>query len=123
MIKVDHVILDVLRGSDDITHYLGVARDLDLQRVLNRAHGSQRMHHRAHPADSLCPQPSFPRIAITDDKLNPAKHRPGTPRIRDLSVVHLGFNSKMTLNASDGIYHYAGHWNLLALRRIRLCFL
>src|SRR6266496_48121 len=122
MIEVDDVILDVLRRSNDIAHHLGVARDFDAQRVLNRAHRGESVHHRADPTNPLGPQPGFPRIAIADDKLNPAKHRPGTPRIRDLSVVHLGFDSKMPFNASNWIYHHAGHWNFLALRRIRLCF-
>ena len=44
-----------------------------------------------------------------EDQLDPAKHGPGAPGVRDLSAVHLSFDPKVAFNAGDRIDYQACH--------------
>jgi len=67
------------------------------------------MHHRAHAADALRPDPCFPRIASLQDHLNAAEHRSGTPRVGNFSAAEIGFDAQMAFNAADRIDNEACH--------------
>ena len=114
MIEVDHVIL----------HHLAAPMRLRTDRALSAPRfparlrppaRCQRVHHGAHAADALRPDPGLARIAPLQDQLDAAKHRARTPGIGDLAAVHLGFNAQMAFNASDWIDYDACHTLLLCL--------
>ena len=109
MVEMNNMVLNVLSGRNDVADQAGVVRNFDPERIFDCAHGGQGVHHGADTANPLRPKPGFARVAIADDEFDAAKHRAGTPRIGDLAAVHLGFDPKVAFDASDWIYHYAGH--------------
>ena len=121
MVEVHDMVLDVLAGRNNIADEAGIVRDFDSKRVLNSADRSQGMYHGADRADPLRPEPDFSRIAIANNQFNAAKHCPGTPCVRDLAAIHLGFDPKVPLDPGDGIHYNASHRSLLGLRGSRFC--
>jgi hypothetical protein len=64
VIEVNDVILNQLSARNDVADKPGSIGDLDSQRAFDGANGRQGMHHGADAADTLRPDPCFPRIAI-----------------------------------------------------------
>ena len=109
MIEVNHVILNGLRRRDDIADEAGIVGNFDAQGVLHRVDRGERVDHGADPADPLCPDPGFARIAATKDQLDSAEHRARTPRIRDDAAIHLSLDAEVSLNTRHRIDHNPRH--------------
>src|SRR5450756_2709567 len=69
VVEVDDVVLDVLRPGDQVADEPRIAGNAQAQRVLDRAHGGQRMDRRANAAGSLGEDPGVPRVASLEDEL------------------------------------------------------
>ena len=87
MIEMHEVIMHLQRQLHDVADRVGVLRDRDSERVLDRAHGGQRVRARADAADALCEGPGVPRVAPAQDHLDPAPHRAGRHRVADHIVL------------------------------------
>ena len=74
VIEVDHMVLHILAGADDVADQVGILWNLDAERIFDGAHRRQRVNRRAHAADPLRPDPGFARIAAAQDQFNPTKH-------------------------------------------------
>ena len=109
MIKMDHVVLDILRRSNDVADKFRVGRNFDSKRVFHCTHRSERMNRSANSADTLRPDPRFARVAPAKDQFDAAEHRSGTPGIGDRAAFHLRLDSQMALNPGHGIYNNACH--------------
>ena len=77
MVKVHHMIVDVLRTYHQIADQLRVGRNLNLQRVFNCAHRGDPVHQRADAADALRQRPSFTRVATLQYQFDAAHHGAG----------------------------------------------
>ncbi len=95
-----HVIVHKLRTDHQIAYELGVDGNLVLQRVFDRTHGSNAVHERTNTADTLRKCPGIAGVAVAEDDLDTAHHRPGARRAGDHSlVVGLGLDPQMPFNA------------------------
>jgi len=47
-----------------------------------------------------------PGVSPLEDDLNASEHLAGAPGVRDLSARYFNFDSKMSFNSGDRIYHY-----------------
>src|ERR1700751_1891397 len=115
VIKVNHVILHILAGRNDIADQISVVGHLNAERVLDGPYGGQGMHCRADTANSLRPDPGFTRIAATKDQLNASKHGHRAPGIGDSAAIHFGFDAQMAFNTSHRIHYDWRHTVLLPL--------
>jgi hypothetical protein len=88
VVEMNHVILHQLRTSDQIADQPRVVRDRDAQGVFDGTHGSQRVNGGADAADALGKDPGVTWITIAQNKLDATKHRPGTPRVGHLPILH-----------------------------------
>jgi len=93
VIEVNDVILHHLRAGDQVANQARVFRNFDLERVFDGADTGQSMHHGAHSANPLRPNPGFARIALLQNYFDTAKHRACAPGVRYLSTVQLSFNA------------------------------
>jgi len=98
VVEVDHVVLDELHPVDQVANDVGVRRDGDVERILDRSARRDGMHHRADPADSLDVRPRVARIAVLHDDLDAAKLGGCRPRIGDPPVFRLRFDAKVPLD-------------------------
>jgi hypothetical protein len=109
MVKVNNVVLNRLRGRDDIADQLGIGRNFYSQGVFNGVDRGKSVNHRADATDTLRPDPSLARVTPTQDQLDSPEHRAGTPGVRDHPRVHLSFDAKMPLNPRDRIDYNPRH--------------
>jgi hypothetical protein len=103
VIEVHHVVVDVLRPVHQVADELGIARDLDAQGVLDRAHRGKAVHEGADPADALREGPGVAGVAAFQDGLDAAHHGPGAVGLGDVVALHLGLDAQMPLDAGDGV--------------------
>ena len=113
VIKMNHMVLHVLRRSNDVADEFRVGGNFDSKRVFDRTHRCERMNGSANSADPLRPNPRFARVASAKDQFNAAEHRSGTPGIGDRAAFHLGLDAQMALDPGHGIYNNACHNSLL----------
>src|SRR5215472_1534850 len=109
MIEVDNMVLDILRGADDIAYYARVIRHFDAKRILHCTHRSERVDRCANAANALRPNPSLTGVAATQNQFNSAEHSSGTPRIRDRPAIDLRLDAEVPFNSGDRVYNYACH--------------
>ena len=79
LVEVDDVIVQRVRDHDEVADVLRVLRDLELQRVLDRAHRRDGVHRGADAAEALREEPGVARVAPLQDPLDAAEHLPGRP--------------------------------------------
>jgi hypothetical protein len=75
MVEMNDVILNTLRGDDEIAQQPGVGRRRGANRILDRADRRDGVHRRAHATDALRERPRVARIAALEDQLDAAEHR------------------------------------------------
>jgi hypothetical protein len=109
VIEVNDVVLNALRGDDQIAQQASVRRRLGSDGGLDCPNRSDRMHGGAHAANALREGPRVTRVASLQDQLDTAKHRRGRPRVLDLPPVDLGLDPQMPFDAGDGIDDDVGH--------------
>ena len=103
VIEVDDVIVQGVRGQNEIPDVLRVERDLETDRVLHRAHRGDGVDGGADAADPLREQPRLARVAPLQDDLDAAPHLAGGPGVSDLPSIHLDVDAQMSFDAGDGI--------------------
>jgi hypothetical protein len=104
VVEVHQVILGVQRRVHEIPDDVRVLRDLDADRVLDRADGSERMHPGAHAADALRERPCVAWIAPLQYHLEAAPHRTRGHRVADhVVLVDVDLDAQMAFDARDGI--------------------
>src|SRR5579875_538737 len=109
MIKMNDVVVNILRRGDDIAYQARVIRHFDIKSIFNCSYRSQSMHHSADRTDTLRPDPCFARVAIPHDQLNAPKHGTRAPSIRNLPVIYLRFDTQMTFDPGNRIHNDASH--------------
>ena len=88
------VVVHLQRQLHDIADGIGVFRDLDRQRVFDRAHRGQRVGAGADAADPLGEGPGVARIAAAQDDLDAAPHRAGRDGVADdIILVDIHFDA------------------------------
>ena len=103
MVEVHHVIVQRVRGDDQVADVLSIQRHLELERVLHRPDGRNGVNRRAHAADALGEEPGFARIAPFEDQLDAAPHLSRGPGVPHLAVLDLDVDPEVALDAGDGI--------------------
>ena len=104
LIEVDDVVLNVKGGVQEIADDVRILRNLDPDRVLNRADGGKGVNARADAADAFNERPGVARIAALQNHFKAAPHRARAHRVDDLAVVaEHGLHAQMTLNAGDRV--------------------
>ena len=74
------------------------------ERVLDRAHRSERVHAGAYAADALDERPRVARVAALEDHLESAPHRAGGHRVADhVVLVDVDLDAQVTLDPRDRI--------------------
>ena len=104
VVEVDEVVLRVQRRVHQVADDVRVLRDLDPERVLDRAHRCQRVHAGAHAADALDERPRVARVAALEDDLEAAPHRAGGHRVADhVVLVDVDLDAQVALDARDRV--------------------
>ena len=104
VIEMDEVIVHLQRELHDIADRIGVFRNFDLKRILDRAHRGERVRASAYAANSLGEGPSVARIAALQDHFKPAPHGTGRDRVADrVAVVDIDLAAHVAFDARDGI--------------------
>src|SRR5690242_16262747 len=98
MIEMDQVILDRVLGDQNISNQLGIERDLDLKRVLDRSDGADGMDRSADTAEPLRINPGLPRISALEDYFYSTPHLSRRPGLGNPVLVDLEVNAQMALN-------------------------
>ena len=100
---MDDMILHELHAVDQIPDEVGIGRNGDVERILHRAAGCNRVDHGAHAADPLGEGPGVARIASLQDGLDPAELRGRRPRVGDAAELLLDLDPQVPLDPGDGI--------------------
>ncbi len=104
VVEVHEVVLRVQRRVHQVADDVRVLRDLDAQRILDRAHRGERVDARAHAADALDERPRVARVAALEDHLEAAPHRAGGDRVADdVVLVDVDLDPQVPLDAGDGV--------------------
>jgi len=103
VIKVDHVIVDVLCAGDQVAQEAGVVRHLDAQGMLDGPDGCDGVDGRADAAKTLRKHPRLARVAPFEDGLDAAPHCAGRPGVGHFAAIHLHLDAQVTLDARDRI--------------------
>ena len=108
VIKVNHMILDILRQRHDVADDLRVFRNGDADGILYRPHRGQRVHRSTHAADALAECPSVAGIATLQNYFDAPPHGPGGDCVADdIVIIENGFHPQVTFNARYRIHYYA----------------
>ena len=98
------VILRVERRVHQVADGVRVLRDLDAERVLDRAHRSERVDAGAHTADAFDERPRVARIAAFQNHFESAPHRAGGHRVADdVALVDIDLDPQVPLDPRDRI--------------------
>ena len=98
------MIMHLQRELHQVADRIGVFRDLDLQRVFDRAHRGQRVGAGADAAYPLGEGPGVARVAAAQDDLDAAPHRAGGDGVADDIVgIDIHFDAHMAFDARDRI--------------------
>ena len=105
VVKVHHVIMDVLRAVHQVADQFGVLRDLVVERIFDRTNRCQAVDQRAYAADTLREGPRVARVAPAQYDLDAAHH--GARRIGagDAVAFHLRLDAQMPLDAGNRVYY------------------
>ena len=104
MIEMHDVIVRLQGELHKVADRVGVLRDLDRQRILDRAHRGKRMGPGADATDALGEGPRVARIAALENHLDAAPHRAGGDGVADDVVgVDIDLDAQVSLDARDGI--------------------
>ncbi len=104
VVEVHDVVVHVLRADHQVADEVGVGRDLDVERVLDRADRGDGVHQGADAADALREGPGVARVAAPQDDLDAAHHRAGRVGLGDpLSRVDLRLDAQVALDAGDRV--------------------
>jgi len=101
-------VLHELHAVDQIPDEVGVGRDGDVERILHRAAGCNRVDHGAYPADPLSEGPGVPGIPSLHDNFDPPELGGRRPGIGDPAIFGLGLDAEVPLDPGDGIDDDAG---------------
>ena len=103
LVEVHDMVVQRVRGDDQIADVLRVARNLELQRVLDCPHRGDRVHRGTDAAEALGEQPRVTGVAPLEDALDPSKHLPRRPGLRHPAAVDLDVDAQVAFNARHRI--------------------
>ena len=104
MIEVDDVVVRLQRELHQIADRVGVLRNSDPERVLDRAHRGQRVRAGADAADAFGERPGVARIAVLQNDFDAAPHRAGGDGVADdVVLVDVHLDPQMAFDAGDGV--------------------
>ena len=109
MVEVHDVIVHRVRDEDQVADVLGVHRNFEAERVLDRADRSDRVHRGTHPADPLREQPRVTRIPSLQDDLDSPPHLARRPGFLDRAAIHLHIDAEVSFDTGDRVYDDACH--------------
>ena len=104
LVEVHDMVVHEEGSLHEVAHHFGVGRDDDPQCVLHGSHRTQRVYRGAHTAYASHIGPGFARVAVAHDDFDAAHHGAAAERVFDNSILYIGFNAQMTLDAGDGVY-------------------
>ena len=82
MVEVDDVVVQTVGAEDEVADVLRVHRDLETDRVLDRAHRSDGVDGGADAADALGEEPRLARVTSLENELDAAEHLARRPGLR-----------------------------------------
>lgn len=101
---MNDMIVHLQRELHQVADRVGILRNGDSERILDRAHRRQGVRAGAHAADPFGERPGIARIAILQDDFDAAPHRAcgyGVPG--DVICVDVDLDPHVTFDASDRI--------------------
>ena len=122
MIEMHEMVVHLQRELHDVADRVGVLGDRDADRVLDSADRGQRMRAGADAAYPLGEGPGVARVAIAQDHLDAAPHRPRRDGVADdIVLVDVDLDSQMSLDARERIDDdaLAGVVEVEAVRRLK----
>jgi hypothetical protein len=103
LVEVDDVIVKRVSDEDQVPDVLRVHRNLEIEGVLNRAHGREGMHGGADSAEPLGEEPCLARIAAEQDLFDSSEHGGRSPGLVDPASIDLDVDPEMPFDSSDGV--------------------
>jgi len=103
------VILHILRAEHQIANQFRIFGNRNPERVFNTANAGQCMDRCANATGAFRECPGIARIASFQNLFESANHRSGTVGIGNYAVIDYGFDSQMSFNSCNWIYHYVCH--------------
>ena len=105
VIEVHHVVVQVLHAQHEVADERGVAGQLYLHGVFQRAGGRQGMGIGAHAAGAGGEELGVARVAALEDGFQSTEKGGAASGVLDAAVFHFHFDTQMALDSGQRVHH------------------